>query len=248
MFTSYSGLRRALILAAATAISGLSAPAMAGSDGLRSVVELFTSQGCSSCPPADRLAADLASDPANLILSFNVDYWDYIGWKDTLASPAYTARQKAYAGARGDGHIYTPQAVMGGLTHAVGSDRSEIEAGMKLAAAKGALSVPVKISAQGGAYKVEISEGAASAGAAVWLMRIQHQKTVAIGRGENSGHSVTYTNVVRSISKLGDWNGKAASYDLPAAQAQGADSDGFAVILQAGQPGRPGVILGAAKS
>ena len=247
MFFSYSSLRRAFILGAAAAAGSFALPSASRAEGLRCVVELFTSQGCSSCPPADKLAAEMAKDPANLILSFNVDYWDYIGWKDTLASPAFTARQKAYAGARGDGHVYTPQAVIGGLTHAVGSDREEIEAGIKLAAVKGALSVPVKISAQGGVYKVEVGDGAASANASLWLVRIQRQKTVAIGRGENSGRSVTYINVVRGMVKLADWTGKAASYDVPAAQAQGADSDGFAVILQSGPAGSPGVILGAAK-
>ena len=247
MFSQFSSLRRAFILGAAVAAGCLALPAASQAEGLRSVIEMFTSQGCSSCPPADKLAAEMAKDPANLVLSFNVDYWDYIGWKDTLASPAYTARQKAYAGARGDGHVYTPQAVLGGLTHAVGSDRSEIEAGIKLAQGNGALSVPVKLSAQGGAFKVEVGEGAAAANGSLWLVRFQHQKTVAIGRGENSGRSVTYTNSVRGMVKIADWTGKATSFDVSAAQAQGADSDGFAVILQAGPAGRPGVILGAAK-
>ena len=244
----FAALRGALILTTGIFAGAMTLPSLASADGLRSVVELFTSQGCSSCPPADKLAAEMTKDPRNLVLSFNVDYWDYIGWKDTLADPAYTARQKAYASARGDGHVYTPQAVLGGLGHAVGSDRDEIEVGIKAAAARGALSVPVKLTPQGGGVKVDVGEGAANAGGGVWLIRIERQKTVNVGRGENSGHSLTYTNVVRSLVKLGDWTGKAVSFDLTAAQTQGPDSDGYAVILQSGPAGRPGVILGAAKS
>ena len=127
----------------------------------------------------------------------------------------------------------------------MGSDRGEIENGVAVGAKHGALSVPVKLSGQGGALRVDVGDGAGSAG--LWLIRIVHQKTVAIGRGENSGHTVTYTNVARSMVKLGDWSGKAQSFDLPQAQTQAADSDGYVVILQGGAPGRPGVILGAAK-
>ena len=247
MFSFFATLRRAAALASVTGAIALASGAPARADGLRCVIELFTSQGCSSCPPADKLAAELARDPHNLILTFNVDYWDYIGWKDTLASPAFTARQKAYASARGDGHVYTPQAVLGGLTHAVGSERSEIETGIKAAEAGGAMSVSVKAAAQGASLKVEVGEGAAGATGAVWLVRLDHQKTVSIGRGENSGRSVTYTNVVRAMTRLGDWAGKAASFEVPLAQTQGADSDGYAVILQGGPAAKPGVIFGAAK-
>ena len=93
----------------------------------RAVVELFTSEGCSSCPPADRLLGELAADPSLVALSVHIDYWDYIGWKDTLADPRNTARQKAYAHARGDGRVYTPQAVVNGSLHALGSDKAAIE-------------------------------------------------------------------------------------------------------------------------
>ena len=233
------------MLLAASLLAGMGLAARAETAAPRCVVELFTSQGCSSCPPADKLAAELARDPRNIVVSFNVDYWDYIGWKDTLASPAFTARQNAYASARGDGHVYTPQAVIDGLSHAVGSDRGEIETGVAVGAKHGALSVPVKLSGQGGALRVEVGDGAGSAG--LWLIRIAHQKTVAIGRGENSGHTVTYTNVARAMVKLGDWSGKAQSFEVPLSQTQGADSDGYVVILQGGSPGSPGVILGAAK-
>src|SRR5713226_9060869 len=94
----------------------------------RAVIELFTSQGCSSCPPADKLLGELSSDPSLVAISVPIDYWDYLGWKDTLADPRNTARQKAYAHVRGDGQVYTPQVVVNGALHALGSDKAVIEA------------------------------------------------------------------------------------------------------------------------
>ena len=234
-----------LALAACALAAGLAA----ASAEPRSVVELFTSQGCSSCPPADRLLGELARDPDVLALSFPVDYWDYIGWKDTLAQPAFTARQKAYAAARGDGQVYTPQAVVDGVAHAVGSDRGEIQhAAAGLAGRKGVLSVPVRLSGSPGALKVEIGAAGADAprAAEVWLLQVQHSKTVAIGRGENTGASVTYTNVVRSMLRLGDWTGEARSFE--SGEKHLSDADGYVVLLQARSGARPGAILGAAKS
>ena len=208
------------------------------------VIELFTSQGCSSCPPADRLLGELAQNPDVLALSFPVDYWDYIGWKDTLAQPAFTARQKAYAAARGDGQVYTPQAVIDGTSHAVGSDRAEVQAAMAASSGKGGLSVPVRLAKSGAGLRVEVGASAGKA-ADLWLLRVTHEKSVAIGRGENSGRTVVYTNVVRSISRLGEWSGEAKSFDAPEARA--TDGDGYVVLLQARSGGRPGAILGAGK-
>ena len=233
-----------LALAAAALAVGLSAARAEP----RCVIELFTSQGCSSCPPADRLLGELAKDPGVLALSFPVDYWDYIGWKDTLAQPAFTARQKSYAAARGDGQVYTPQAVVDGVSHAVGSDRGEIQQAIaSLAGRNGVLSVPVRLAGTPGALKVEIGAAGADAPrmAEVWLLQVQHSKTVAIGRGENSGASVTYTNVVRSMMRLGDWTGEARSFE--SSEKRAPDADGFVVLLQARSGARPGPILGAAK-
>ncbi len=237
----------ALFVVAGLAIA--SAPARA--EPPRCVVELFTSQGCSSCPPADRLVRELARDPSVVAISWPVDYWDYIGWKDTLAQPMFTARQKAYASARGDGHVYTPQAIINGLVHAVGSDRAEIESAVKAGhGRKGALTVPLSLSpvATGG-LRIEIGNAAGEGPkeALVWLVRIAKERTVAIGRGENTGESVTYTNVARSTAKVGEWNGHAANIDVAAADLRAADSDAYVVLLQAGTAARPGVILGAAK-
>ncbi len=215
------------------------------------VVELFTSQGCSSCPPADRLIGEMAASPNLLALSFPVDYWDYIGWKDTLAQPAFTARQKAYASARGDGQVYTPQAIINGLNHAVGSQKPEIEAAIRATKGKdGALTLPLDVSVLDN--KISIHLGASSSSstksAGIWLLGVTHAKNVAIGRGENAGSSVIYTNVVRSMTKIGEWNGSEVHVDASTETAKNSGSDGFVVLVQGGTTTRPGPILAAAKS
>ena len=243
-----AGISRRVLAAALMTLAVVSS---VRAEGPRCVIELFTSQGCSSCPPADRLAAELALDPRNIIVSFPVDYWDYIGWKDTLASPAFTARQKAYASARGDGHVYTPQAVINGLVHAVGSDRSEITAAVAASASRpGVLNVALKMNESAAGLHVDVgaAQSGAPASAGLWLLRTSRQREVAIGRGENAGRSVIYTNVVRSMVKLGDWQGTAASFDVPAGQLKGGDADSYVIILQSGSAAKPGAILAAAKS
>jgi hypothetical protein len=238
----------AIGIAIALFVQFIAGPAAAQSP--HCVVELFTSQGCSSCPPADRLVHEMARDPSVVVISWPVDYWDYIGWKDTLALPAFTGRQKAYAAARGDGHVYTPQAVVDGLVHTVGSDRDEIETAIRARRGhNGALTVPVDVNLKGGTVHIEVGTAPADAAkeASLWLVRIARERTVAIGRGENSGNTVTYTNVARSTAKIGEWSGRATSFDVPAATFRSADSDGYVLLLQAGSVARPGVILGAAK-
>ncbi len=216
----------------------------------QSVLELFTSQGCSSCPPADALLAKLAKEPGVTALSFPVDYWDYIGWKDTFASPANTARQKSYAAARGDNHVYTPQIVVNGLMHAVGSDNLEIATARQLTnGEKGALKVAMSVNREGDKFLVKA--GAAVEGSTrwggLWLLHVTKSRSVAIGRGENSGHSVTYTNIVRGMKKVGDWNGSASSYEVVGADLKNADSDGYMLMLQASSGGKLGAILAVAK-
>src|SRR3978361_1621183 len=116
----------------------------------RAVVELFTSQGCSSCPPADKIIGELAKDPSAIPLSMPIDYWDYLGWKDTLADSRFSARQKAYSHARGDRDVYTPQVVVNGSTAVIGSDRAKIEGAIDTTRkADGVMSVPVSMSLSG---------------------------------------------------------------------------------------------------
>ena len=237
--------------AGAMMIGGLAAlTTPVGAADVRNVVELFTSQGCSSCPPADRILSRLARDPATLAMSFPVDYWDYIGWKDTLAAPSYTARQKAYASASGKDQVYTPQAIVNGLADAVGSDLEAIEQAERETGKRGGvLSVPLSVAERDG--KIDISVGAAGAGspqsAGVYLLAFASSRTVAVQRGENAGSTLTYSNVVRAITKIGDWNGAAVDLhaDLSQGRLDGADS--YAVIVQAGGRAQPSAILAAAR-
>jgi hypothetical protein len=215
----------------------------------KAVIELFTSQGCSSCPPADRLLNTLAGNPDMIALSFSVDYWDYIGWKDTLASPPFTARQKAYAAVRGDGHVYTPQIVVDGRSDVVGSDPYEVAHAIDINKGRGgALMVPIRLKDAAGTMHVEIGAGAgdlAHANAGVFVLRVAHKRTVTVERGENRGNSLTYTNVVRAIHRIGDWHGEAAHFELTELKAE---DEGYVVLLQQGTLDQPGTIFAAAKS
>jgi hypothetical protein len=237
------------ILIAAEALLLLGIPAHAGSDKPRMVVELFTSQGCASCPPADKLLGDLARDPGVLAVSMPVDYWDYLGWKDTLADRAFTARQKAYGEVRGDRQIYTPQAVVDGFVHAVGSNQDAILSAELVAAHQGALSVPLSVQVTSASVKIDVPARPGAEPATVLLVPIVRKMDVAIARGENKGRTITYTNVARNVMPLGTWTGEARSFEVPLATlGKGSGCDSYAVLLQSGSPERPGVILGAAKA
>ncbi|MBV1705067.1 MAG: DUF1223 domain-containing protein [Hyphomicrobiales bacterium] len=239
-------MRRPLALLASIFVA-VAPGAQASAAPVDGVVELFTSQGCSSCPPADRLAAKLAREPGLLVLSLPVTYWDYLGWKDTLAQPAYTARQRAYAASRGDGDVYTPQAVIDGLSGVVGSEEGSIRGALASGAAKGAARVAVKVAASGDRLGVDVGAGpGAVRSSQVWLVSYAKARSVAIGRGENRGASVTYVNVVRAMTRLGAWNGKPAHFEATLAQARAGGGDAYAVLVQAGDSGRPGEIYGAA--
>ncbi len=223
----------------------LAATSASAGDRPRGVVELFTSQGCSSCPPADRVLGDLARDPSLVVLSLPVDYWDYIGWKDTLALPQCTARQKAYATARGDGQVYTPQAVIDGIAHVVGADKDAISRTLQEdRGAKGALSLDVSAKVANGRATVDVGAGAGRT-ATVWLLEVEPSATVAVARGENAGRTLTYTNVVRKMTRLGDYSGASAHFETAA--PAGADMH-YVALVQAGAADRPGAILGAAKA
>jgi hypothetical protein len=238
-------VRHCLVYAVAVACSAAS-QAFAQSQP-RAVVELFTSQGCSSCPPADKLLGELANDPSLVAISVPIDLWDYLGWRDTLADPRNTARQKAYARARGDGQVYTPQAVVNGSLHALGSDKAAIEHAIAVSRKNGAMSAPpVTLAIADGRINVLIAEGAEShPGAEVWLCALMKAVTVAIGRGENKGRTITYHNVVRRWVKLGDWSGKVNSWSVPSQALKGEGIDEAAVLVQGGTADRPKAILGA---
>ncbi|MGH6675036.1 MAG: DUF1223 domain-containing protein [Xanthobacteraceae bacterium] len=231
-------------LGVALTACGLGSAAAAPANGVAGVIELFTSQGCSSCPPADRLLTKIAHDPSMLALSFPISYWDFIGWKDTLALPEFTVRQKAYAAALGERRVYTPEAIIDGLVDAVGSDKAAIERAIKTAKQRmGALSVPVQLHEQGGVLQIDIGAGNKTP-AGVYVLRVAKSRTVVIERGENSGHSVTYTNVVRAIHKVGEWDGKPESLKLTELKG---DDEAYVVLVQQGSQDNPGAILAAAK-
>jgi hypothetical protein len=215
----------------------------------RAVIELFTSQGCSSCPAADKLMGEYARDPSVIAMSLAVDYWDYLGWKDTLAMSGHSNRQRAYAKARGDRQIYTPQAVIDGAVHALGSDKAAIERAVRQVRDQGtALALPVKLERAGDKLTVTVPAGKDDKGQAeVWLCPISRAVQVAIGKGENSGQTITYSNVVRRWIKLGDWSGKAETYTVPLADFQNDTIDSAAVLVQHGAASSPKVMLGAAQ-
>ncbi len=246
-------MKRALILPAA-AVGCLCGPVpSASADDVAAsrpvaVVELFTSQSCANCPPADALLGELAREGDLVTLSYPVDYWDYLGWKDTAAKPEFTQRQKGYANRRGDHDVYTPQVVVNGRTRVVGSDRAairrEIETGEHV---RHDLVVDVTVESGPDVFRVRLPDAAAgvSAHATVWLVRYETARTVSIGKGENNGRTVTYSHLVRSLQPIGMWKGRAATIELPRAETAGDPNFGCAVLVQADKEGMPGPILGA---
>jgi hypothetical protein len=219
----------------------------------RAVIELFTSQGCSSCPAADKLLSELRNDSTLITLSLPIDYWDYLGWKDTLAMPGHTARQKAYSHARGDREVYTPQVVVNGVAQALGSDRAEIEKAVVKSGHKTlSLSVPVHVTITDERVTVTLPNGApvseapdGPAAGEVWLCPLSRSVAVGIARGENRGHTITYTNVVRRWVRLGAWSGKSETFTVPIDAIKSDGIDAVAVILQSGSHDKPGAMLGA---
>jgi hypothetical protein len=198
------------------------------------VVELFTSQGCSSCPPADAFLTDLARQRRDVLpLAFHVTYWDYLGWKDPYSLDAATARQREYARRlHGDG-IYTPQMVVDGTTGFVGSSRSE-----GISAIAGAAPKPVAVSVAREGQTLLITVGAGAGLAQVLLVGFDPTHETPVGRGENSGRTLTETNIVRSLTPVGMWTGPAVTL-----RQSPPGGESFAVLLQA----EDGRIIGAAR-
>lgn len=204
------------------------------------VVELFTSQGCSSCPPADALFAGLTNDPRVIPLALHVDYWDYLGWKDHFADPGFTARQKAYARHARDRMVYTPQIIIGGQERIVGSRARDLEKAIGRAVA---LSGGVELSLVRQGSDLEIRARAAqplNQKLLVQLVRYKAEQEVAIMHGENAGKTIVYRNIVTSWQVLGTWSGNA-----PLVMQAGADGpDSVVVIVQSEGPAE---ILAAAR-
>lgn len=221
------------LLAGLLALAALSAaPAVAAERPV--VVELFTSQGCSSCPPADALLATLADRPEVLALAFHVDYWNRLGWVDPFSSAWATARQSAYAAQMGSNQVYTPQAVVDGGRDVVGSDREALDSA--ITEARSDPSVPLTLTASGAALQVAV-DPAAPADAVLWLVGFDDRHETPVRRGENAGRTLVDRNVVRSLTRLDGWSPGGT---IAAARPEG---DRTAVLLQAAD----GRILGAAR-
>ncbi len=215
----------------------------------KAVVELFTSQGCSSCPPADKLLKYYIDRKDVIALSFPVDYWDYLGWPDTFASPMNTLRQREYAHKRGDGAVYTPQVVINGVAHYVGFNKRKIDAsiGKNHNNPKGSLPVPLRLSLQNDEFIIETGSASNSKNLSknevmFWIVAVQSSGTVNIKRGENSGHKMTYYNIVRGLTPVGSWNGKPKTIRVSKKSVAKPHADKYLVLLQKGSTGQ---IIGA---
>jgi hypothetical protein len=216
----------------------------------RAVLELFTSQGCSSCPPADAILAELARKPDIVALSFPVSYWDYLGWKDTLAQKAFTLRQKAYAHARSDRQVFTPQMIVNGKKSCIGSDRKQVDKAIRYATdGHTLLPVDVSLAEENGSVIVSVAETERTVqrAAEIWVLPVLREQSVPIGHGENQGKTITYINVVRGLTKVGEWTGGQGRFQVTLDTAR-SNGDGYVVLVQTADADRPGTILGAAKS
>lgn len=191
------------------------------------VVELFTSQGCSSCPPADVVLGELKGRPDVLPLSFHITYWDRLGWPDTFGLQASTERQRSYVNLLGKGGLYTPQMVIGGRIDVVGSQRARVHEAIDLLASRREPSLAMAIEAS------VLRLGAAPVDdATIWLFGVDREHEVRIGRGENWGRTIRYHNVVREIASLGRWSGEALELVLPLKRLAADGRDSAAVVVQ----------------
>jgi hypothetical protein len=210
-----------------SAAASFFAPLPAAAEAAPVVVELFTSQGCNSCPPADVVLGELARRDDVLPLSFHITYWDRLGWPDTFGLEASTARQRDYAESLGRRGVYTPQMVIGGRIDLVGSQRRRVLEAIELL--RGQPEPGPVIAIEDGALRLAGGEPGACS---LWLVAFDRAHDVAIERGENRGRVLRYHNVVREIVELGEWDGSAVSLPLPLERLAAARRDGAAVLVQ----------------
>lgn len=242
---------RAALAAAVMALCLAALPtAHAEEDRPLGVVELFTSQGCVSCPAADEFFGELAAKKDIVALAYHVDYWDYLGWQDTLSRKENTERQFDYMRAFRSRSVYTPQAVINGRSHVNGANRGAVDGALRGLERSGeGMQVDVRVSRTDDGVAIDAGGARPGAGtlpnAHVVLVYFEPPRTVAIDKGENNGRKLTYWNAVTSIQTAGMWHGKAQRYELPMTEI--AKKGGCAVLLQSvGKDGLPGPILGAA--
>jgi hypothetical protein len=239
-------MRPVTFLALCAGLVALLAPAPSRADPI--LLELFTSQGCSSCPPADALLTQLGKKPGLVTLSFSVDYWNYLGWHDTLSSPENSERQRDYARSRGDGRVYTPQLVVDGIYHVNGANEAAIEMAVRKAKKRlEAVQVPVTMRAEGNSLVIDIGAAPKTSDmreATVWLAVANEKETVAISRGENRGKTITYSHPVRELTPIGMWKGEKMTLRLPLNDLQTIGGDCLVAMLQVEDTGP---ILGVAQ-
>lgn len=202
------------------------------------VLELFTSQGCSSCPPAEKLINELAQRPDVLALTFHVDYWDDLGWRDRFSSPLATQRQRDYARRLRLTSVYTPQAIIDGHEDLVGSNRVAIEAALRAPR----VGTPIALSVSQGRVRADIGAQTKAAASDVLLVAYLRSAVSPIGRGENAGRTIQESNVVRGWRVLGQWRGPSQQFDAPI-DTLPLDATDVAVLVQSHEEG---AIVGAA--
>jgi hypothetical protein len=229
--------------AAAAALIVLPSGAAEIRDHPRAVVELFTSEGCSSCPAGDARLIELQKQPDVIALAYHVDYWDYTGWVDGFEAKANSDRQKAYAKSWGSSRIYTPELIVNGVKGVVASRDNEVNAALSTAT----LNVPVSLDADGTALEITVPAQTGSAEAMLWLVTFKDHASVAIDRGENAGQTIEYAQIVMHRQMLGMWDPAAGTHlKLPLSEVMTDGANGAVVLVQTEKQGLPGPILGAA--
>ncbi len=234
-------------LLAAVAVPLGAATAYAGEVKPVTLVELFTSQGCSSCPPADRFAAELDKRDDVIALTLHVNYWDYIGWRDPFARDETTDRQRAYVRKLARGMVYTPLMVIDCVLDAVGSNRNSVKRAIAEARRADRLRLEIDVRSDGNDGLLVSLPGAPFEGtAAVWLARFDAEQVTDVSRGENTGRTLRTVNVVRDLRRIGSWTGAPVDFQVPAGLLTAGEGgrDGCAVIVQAEGPG---AVLGVHK-
>jgi hypothetical protein len=204
---------------------------LSAADYKLTVVELYTSQGCSSCPPADALLGRLSKMDNILALSFHVDYWDYIGWKDPFGSPANSNRQRQYSRAFKKSYVYTPQMVVHGMAEMTGSDERKVIAGIDRIKDRTDIPITAKRDSSGG-FAIYVGATNQPSEASVWLAFFDPVHTTKVRRGENRGKTVSNFNVVRQFRKIGEWRGKRLKLEISAKEIEQHKGRGCAIFLQ----------------
>ncbi|MDE0539179.1 MAG: DUF1223 domain-containing protein [Rhodospirillales bacterium] len=232
--TLFSLTVAAAIAAGTAALIGSHEPAVAADASRPTVVELFTSQSCYSCPPAEEYLGELANRKDLIALEYHVDYWDDLvygragKWKDRFSKREYTDRQRGYAGRLPKGQVYTPQMVIDGRAFEVGSRRGAVRRTLKRVAKERSERLDVQVTPAAAGLAVSVT-GEAKPGGGIWFVRFIRKQTTRVLRGENHGKTLTNFNIVTELKRIGDWAGAPVSVTLPAGLA---DGQGCAILVQ----------------